>query len=174
MADREGLKAALGITLDELDQLHALGRDRQMSLLPIAGDFDPDETDEDRIKRGAGRPKGALNKTTQWWRDYLLGKHGSPLERLAEIYARPVGLLAKEIGCSAFDALKLQIIAAKELAPYVHQKLPVQVDLGDKGLVNLTIVLDAANERLGGRQGGGEGFTIDITPVIENATKSEG
>lgn len=172
MADREGLKAALRITDEQLVDLYAWGRDQQLSLLPLdADEFDPDGGDGQDLKRGLGRPKGALNKTTQWWRDRLLGKYGSPLEHLASIYARPVGLLAKEIGCDLFEALKLQMLAAKELAPYVHQKLPVQVDLGDKGLVNL--IINVATERGAGRQADDGMMTIEMVP-IENTTKSEG
>ena len=29
--------------------------------------------------------------------------------------------------------------AAKELAPYIHQKMPMAIETGDKGLIHLTI-----------------------------------
>lgn len=175
MANREGLKSALKITEDELVELLDIGRDQQMSLLPL-NDFDMDtgETTAPQ-KRGRGRPKGALNKSTAWWRDYIVGRFGSPLEALAQIYSRPLAVLVAELQCTPVEAIRLQLEAASRLAPYVHQKLPVQVDLGDRGLVNLTIVMNAANERLAGAQGAG-GFTIDVEPVRvedQNATKSE-
>jgi hypothetical protein len=71
--------------------------------------------------------------------DYILSRYTSPLIALAETYARPVQDLAKELGCDKLEAFKLQLVAAKELAPYLHQKLPIAIDTGEKGLIHLTI-----------------------------------
>lgn len=90
-------------------------------------------------KRGPGRPPGALNKSTEQMTEYLLRQYRSPLAVLAEIYSRPVLLLAQELNCDLLEAFKLQLVAAKELAPYVHQKQPVAVQVDSRGIVQLTI-----------------------------------
>ena len=159
-----GLQSAMRISEGELGELLSIQREEQLPLLPL------DVTDGEgfpvpREKRGRGRPKGSTNKRTQEWADYLLGRYGSPLEAMAQIYARPVHLLAIELQCSILDAVKVQLVAAKELAPYVHQKLPVQVDLGEKGLVNL--VINTASERFAGRQTSAGTIEIKVEHVPE-------
>lgn len=108
--------------------------------------------------RGVGRPPGSKNKNTQEWRDFILGKYTSPLVVLAEAYSRPVHVLAAELKCSLEDAFKLQIAAAKELAPYVHQKMPQAIEAGENGLIHLTI------NALGG---GAQAVESDQAPVVE-------
>jgi hypothetical protein len=87
-----------------------------------------------------GRPKGSKNKSSEEWAEYILNQYRSPLIFLAETYNRPVGLLAAELKCDRLEAFKIQMAAAKELAPYVHQKQPQAVDFGgEKGLVPLVL-----------------------------------
>ncbi|WP_022729764.1 hypothetical protein [Fodinicurvata sediminis] len=97
------------------------------------------------VRRGPGRPPGAKNRRTEAWTEYLLSQYRSPLVVLAETYSRPVADLARELGCKKEDAFRHQIQAAKELAPYVHQKLPVAVQVEGK-VVQLSIVADASGE----------------------------
>lgn len=99
--------------------------------------------------RGPGRPAGSKNKNTQEWRDYILGRFTSPLIALGDTFTRGVADLAKELGCTKLEAFKLQIQAAKELAPYVHQKMPIAVDAGEGGLIHLTINHAAATAQMG-------------------------
>lgn len=61
---------------------------------------------------GPGRPPGAKNRSTIEWQRYLLAKYRSPLEVMAEIMSRPVHDLADEVGCTRYEALKLQVHAA--------------------------------------------------------------
>lgn len=91
-------------------------------------------------RRGAGRPKGAKNKRTAEWVEYLLGRYRSPLVVLAETYSRPVVELARELNCKREDAMKMQISAATALAPFVHQKQPLMVNVDRSGVVTLVIV----------------------------------
>lgn len=85
-------------------------------------------------KRTAGRPKGAKNKRTQEWADYILSQYQSPLIALAETYSRPTEELSKFLGCKKLEALNVQLSAAKEVASYVHQKMPVAVDVKSDAL----------------------------------------
>jgi hypothetical protein len=78
--------------------------------------------------RGGGRPPGSPNKRTVAFARYLLSKYRHPLEGLAEVYSRPVDVLAAELSCSKLEAFQLQLTAMRELAPYVAQKLPTMID----------------------------------------------
>jgi len=91
-----------------------------------------------RPKRGRGRPPGSRNKRTEEWVEYLSARYPSPLIALAETYSRPVDELAAELNCTKLEAFKIQIIAAKELAPFWHQKQPIAVAV-EGGLLNLFI-----------------------------------
>lgn len=109
-----------------------------------AVELDLDETGEKR-GRGRGRPKGSKNKRTEDWTEYLLNNYRSPLIMFAETYSRPTAALALELACTLEEAFKIQMDAAKQLAPYVHQKLPQAIEIDtDKGLVNLTVVVTEA------------------------------
>ena len=124
-------------------------------------------------KRGRGRPEGARNKRTQEVADYLLSRYRSPLEVLAETYSLPVEVLAQKLGCTRYEAKKLQLAAADKLAPYLHQKQPVAIDPGDGGLVSL--VIQAAGPAGGSAPAEG-GVVLDMMPVEikENQGVSEG
>lgn len=99
---------------DQLDQLPTGPVDRQAAIkAPVRG-----------------RPPGSVNKRTAAMAEYLLARYRSPLIGLAEIFSRRVQDLAAELDCSKLDAFKLQVQAMGELAPYLHGKMPVQVDLG--------------------------------------------
>lgn len=95
-------------------------------------------------RSGPGRPKGSKNKSSEEWAEYILNQYRSPLIFLAETYNRPVGLLAAELKCDRLEAFKIQLVAAKDLAPYVHQKQPQALELGgEKGLVPLVLGVSA-------------------------------
>ena len=83
--------------------------------------------------------KEGRNYPTEESVDDVLSRYASPLVRLAEICSRPVEQLAAELGCTRSQALRLQITAAKELAPYLHQKQPVADRAESKGVVHLVI-----------------------------------
>jgi hypothetical protein len=89
--------------------------------------------------RGAGRPPGSRNKTTAQWREYLNARGTSPLVALQEAFNMGVDDLAKLLSCTKLEAYKLQLQCAKELAPYLHQKMPLAIETGDQGLIQLTI-----------------------------------
>jgi hypothetical protein len=121
-------------------------------------------------RAGPGRPPGAKNRSTTEWQRYLLAKYRSPLEALAEIMSRPVSDLVDEVGCTRFEALKLQVHAAAELAPYLHGKMPVEVQMhGDLPIFNLVLPQALA-------QAGDASRTFDLSTleIIENQGLAEG
>lgn len=82
-----------------------------------------------------GRPPGARSKRTDAWVDYLLSRYRSPLVGLAEVYSRPLKELAAELNCTLHEAMQMQLVAMKELAPYLHQKLPQALQIqADKAI----------------------------------------
>lgn len=139
-----GLGAALDAVGGEITPL-VLGKAEQMPL-PIIVEPEPafaeasaGEGQAVEGRRGPGRPKGSRNKRTDEWVDYLLRGRRPPLLVLAETYSRPVEQLATELSITKGEAFKLQLLAAKELAPYVHQKQPLAVQVDARGVVTLVI-----------------------------------
>lgn len=129
----------------------------QLALLPLSEPeaMQANAAGFDIAPRGVGRPKGSKNKNTEAWREYLLTKYSSPLEVLASTMTRKVRDLAIELGYLVYGdqgvllrkpkpeeleaCLKIQLSCAKELAPYLHQKQPQAIELGDAGLMTLNI-----------------------------------
>jgi hypothetical protein len=91
-------------------------------------------------RRQPGRPRGALNRRSQDLIDYVLARYRSPVVGMVEIYSRPVGDLARQLGCTLHEAFAFQLEAMKHAAPYLHSKMPVALDVTGKGLVALSIV----------------------------------
>lgn len=91
-----------------------------------------------RAPRKAGRPAGAVNRSTKEWREFLLQRYPSPLQVLCETYNRAVSDIAAELGCTRLEAFRIQIQAAAEAAPYLHGKMPVEVHVqGQLPVINL-------------------------------------
>lgn len=145
---------------------------RQLPLIPSGavdeGAPEPGEPE----KRGPGRPPGALNKSTEQMTAFLLRQYRSPLAVLAEIYSRSVVTLAQELNCDLLEAFKLQLVAAKELAPYVHAKQPVAVQVDGNGIVNL--ILADPSQMAAARQAH-DGIVIqgEILPTIIHQQNEE-
>lgn len=124
--EKVGLSAAVNRAMAQDDGPPASDAE-QMSLLPL--DRPAKEIGDVAMpQRGPGRPMGATNKRTQVWADFLLSQYSSPLQMLAETISMPLEDLAGRLKCDKADAFKIQLLAAKELAPYLHQKLPVAED----------------------------------------------
>lgn len=145
MSGGEGLASAVALALAEAGPM--IGDDAvQLPLLDVGAveaardgveGRDPGRAVE--AVRRAGRPKGATNKRTGAWRDYLLSKYAHPLEVLAQAYSRPVETLAAELGCTRKEAFDSQIRAAAELAPFIESKMPVGVAIDARGVIQLVI-----------------------------------
>ena len=144
--EKAGLQAAVNMTVDDSEPPEGAATD-QLPLWP-ASKLDERKKNEDPKPRGRGRPPGATNKSTNDWVDYIRSRYRSPLEMLAEVFSRPVHELANELRCDRLEAFKLQLIAAKELAPYLHSKMPQAVLLERRSSVYLSIDMGDSEQRI--------------------------
>lgn len=168
----QGLATAVAATVDvtappvaRAEQLPLLPSE-QIDLLPLEARARHQALQQ---PRRAGRPPGAINRSTKAWREFLLAKHRSPLEVLAETYSRPVQDLAAELGCTKLEAFQLQQRAAAELAPYLHGKMPIEVEINANGVVQLVL-----ETPLGGAMPVGTGSILDGATIVEYQQVSEG
>lgn len=141
MSTKDGIKSALDEAMASENSAPE-PMIEQLPLLPLPPVAVETGAERESNPKGVGRPKGARNKRTQEWADFILGRYRSPLIVMAEIYSRPVEELAHETGLKRSEAIALQLRAAEALAPYVHQKLPTAIDLDAKGIVELNIGVD--------------------------------
>lgn len=172
---KEGLKTAVSELHDR--NLPVPGADQAEQLaflpeLPLDSGFDRQGS---AGPRGRGRPPGARNKNTEEWRKFLLSTGRSPLEVLQQTFSCSVDQLARALGRDApltfeqaLELYKLQVTAAKELAPYIHQKMPLALEnAGEQGLIQLVIHQGAA-QAAGVQNAAPEAFKILNTPDEEN------
>jgi hypothetical protein len=148
-------KAGIGKVLDEaapalaarLDQAAKSGKGEQLPLLPGA-------TAEGE-KRGRGRPEGARSRRTDEMVRYLNRFGEGPLVGLAKVVnairfrelteGELAGLpdfrpLARALGMKVADAATFWRQCAGDLAPYMHQKLPIAVDVTGDSAGSLVVV----------------------------------
>ncbi len=138
--DRAAKDAALRLSMDATDRAQAA---RQAGL-PLGAAGAPLEPIE---PRGVGRPAGSVAQATARMRDFILARYRSPLIGMAEVFSRPLDELARELGCSRFDAFKVQLAAMADLAPYIHSKMPTAVQLEGAPLVGVTLGITEAKAR---------------------------
>jgi hypothetical protein len=175
-SEKPGIQAAI-------DEIGGPGRPpREIAeQLPLLGDQaeDPPAGQAPAETTGPGRPPGSRNKRTAEWTEYLLGRHASPLEGLAEISSMSIQEckdLARALGCTALQIWERQQWARKELAPYLHQKQPMAIDAGKDGLVVLNLAVPAALAREINNQGGSQGEiqVLDVPhEMIENDEENQ-
>lgn len=118
-------------------------------------------------RRGRGRPAGSRNRRTEDWARLVLTTHRSPLLVLADFYSMPVEELARRLQCDLLDAAKLQITAARDLAPYVHQRLPQAVNLDVSGNLPVLHLHMGSSEPLPAVDAALEGVSIVMTDIME-------
>lgn len=107
--------------------------------LPLAGvALEPDGP------REGGRPAGSVARATAEWRGLILSRYRSPLIGLAETYSRPVADLARELGCTPYEAFQIQVKAMVELGPYLHGKMPTAIQLDGVPMVAVGVSVTPA------------------------------
>lgn len=130
-----GEKSGLVAALEGVDLEGGLSEEEQLELLePVPLPEAPDLVPVEAPSRGRGRPAGSRNRTTEQWRRYLLGRYGSPLERLMQVAMAPTAELAEAVGLKVGDVWKEQQHAREVCARYMHQQMPQAVEVsGDTG-----------------------------------------
>lgn len=179
MAD--GLKTAVAEAMDEFEG----EAEPVQAFLPLVepralADLPSDPATRGRTivaeARGRGRPKGARNKSTEAWREWIVGRHGSPLEVLAQTWSRPVEVLADQLKCDLSDAFEIQQRAAIAALPFLHGKMPVEVAVRGELMPFLMADAVALAAALGNEENQGFGL-LDLEPVgqpeLDNGAETE-
>lgn len=139
----DAVAAAAGAvaTVDQVEQLPLFavpthGRAERVNV----GAIERATAEAEGVRRGPGRPKGAENRATREWRDYLLRRGEHPLEWMMRWSMHTPESLAAELGCTKAEAFDRLAKLRTELAPYFMPKMqPVDEDGRPVPMVNLTI-----------------------------------
>lgn len=146
-----------------------------------------------------GRPAGARNRSTEWWRQRFLTRYESPVMGLGEIYSRATEDLARELMLTRvvaalapgqvalkilagvgeeperylvwdlMRAFELQVQAMRDAAPYVHARQAPALPVGKGGLQMGVLLI--------GDMGVGDGQSGDglaLRPYEENQRVIDG
>lgn len=143
---RPGLTAAAEAVLPEALEAPIEAEAEQLGLLPLS----PARNDAGQAVNRHGRPVGSRAKRTEAWVDFLLSRYRSPLVGMAELYSRPVAELAKELACSTHEAMQLQLNAMRDLAPYLHQRLPQALQVQVESAIPLVLAVMPAGAHAAG------------------------
>jgi len=140
VAALEVLAPQTGLTQGRLEALEVM-RAEQLALLPTPAAIEEAGAPDDVAERaGPGRPPGSRNRRTEDMVRFVLGSRRHPMLFLADTYTRPTKDIAAQLNCTMEEAYKLQLVAAKELLPYVASKMPVAAEIDDKGELHLHLV----------------------------------
>lgn len=109
----------------------------QLALMPEASGGDLERQDAANAEpRGPGRPKGARNKRTAENVHYIQRQYGMPLEVLAKMWSgQHPNMKYMKMG-EKLDVMRQAAVAG---LPYMHQKLPIEVDVNKDARVQITI-----------------------------------
>lgn len=84
-------------------------------------------------ERKAGRPPGARNRRTEEYAQFLIAKHGDPLDVMTAIAARNIVApgelkrLADDLGMDRKDAAEFWLRTTNATLPFLHQRMPQAV-----------------------------------------------
>ena len=177
---KEGLKTAVAELHDRNLPIPGADESEQLGLLPELPLDSGFERQGSAGPRGRGRPPGAKNKNTEEWRKFLLATGRSPLEVLQQTFSCSIEQLARALGRDApvtfdqaLELYKLQIQAAKELAPYVHQKMPLAIDNGNGGGLIQLVINQGLADAQGIQNAAPHAFKILNSPDEQNQLVSE-
>ncbi len=119
-------------------------------------------------RAGPGRPPGARNKQTKEWAEYILARHRSPLIGLAEVVSTPVDELATALKCKRIEAAEFWRKCAKDLAEYVHQKSPVQLQINEQ-FAGALMIIDITGQMTDQAGKAGLGQLLSESPEIRQS-----
>lgn len=172
----EGLKAVVAEMAEaplkpaEAEQADMFGRpDMPQPVTPVAA------------PAGPGRPKGSRNKSTEEWKQYLLGRYVHPVEALLQIASRSPRELAEELELYRRDdegaimrdargqpllqhdalrqAFDRQMTALQAAAPYLMQRQPLAVVMTERKVGKMVM-------QFGASAGGSHAITpVTMRPV---------
>jgi hypothetical protein len=158
------------------------------------------EDPERAASRRRGRPKGAINKRTADFRDWYQAQgFKDPLIAQAQFLSadpdalqawfaereRTLKAIGKQVGKAVpalIDIVKEQMACARDLAPYLHGKMPTKVEVTDERLPMLVLnlgtnQLDQAKAIVHGRMSIGapivEAVSSDIKDLASDAEPSD-
>ena len=148
----EGLKTAADLVLSAMGQREPEPEPEQIDLEDLLGLPRPIVSAPDGAaspeRRGPGRPPGSRNRRTVQWVDFLLRRYASPLEVLAQMATARVEDLKNQLGCNALEAFQEKRHAAIALAPFLHQRQPLALNVTERKVVYLTISTDKPDSRI--------------------------
>jgi hypothetical protein len=134
-----------------------------------------------------GRPKGARNRSTEQWRQYLASRYTSPLVGLAEMWSRTPAELAKDLGLYKFHdgklvcdaegrpyldtgaAAAMQLKAREAALPYWHQRQPQALEVKGDGLQMGVLVMGDLHVA-----GGDGGDALPLPPLEMQGEQNQG
>jgi hypothetical protein len=120
-------------------ELAAQGREEaRQAMLPLAPVGEMDETPGQALVLG-GRPAGSVARSTAEMQRFILARYPSPLVGMAEVISRPVKDLAEELGCTPLEAMQLQARLMGDLAPYLHSKMPIAMQVDGAPIVPVVL-----------------------------------
>jgi hypothetical protein len=141
----------VGAAKAEYEEQVARAAGEQQSLFPAPTRFTGPRADHLNLAlrehHGPGRPAGSANKSTEEWRQFLLGHGVSPLVQMMRYSLMTPTALAAELQCSradAFDRLKSLWV---ELAPYTNQQLPRAVEIAGASAGMLVLGVITADQK---------------------------
>ena len=182
----EGKKFGIKTAVDEIhnrdDRPPGAMTAEQAALFPVQMQDDDDDPAPPATRK-AGRPVGAKNRSTEEWRNFLFARYRSPLIGLAEIAAMDVMQLARELRFETetrkakpeelHELLRTQIACREKLSPYMHSKMPMAIEAGEHGLINLTIgtlSVPTASDIVDGQF---SPMIVDVTDDTESPAKAQ-
>lgn len=107
-----------------------------------------------------GRPPGSRNRRTVQWCEFILRRYASPLEVLAQMTVAPIDELRAALGCTALEAFQEKRHAATALAPFLHQRQPLALNITERKVVYLTITTEKPDGR-----SAGDAVTLDAEVI---------
>lgn len=170
---KQGVAAAMVAIGDEAKQAARLAAQQQQAELFAVEDARLD-ANLPVTPKGAGvggRPRGSQNRKTAVVADYLLRRHGDPVEALLVMGLGSLADLVRELDEVAklfpgrftaptdlLEILKFKKACLAEAAPFVRSRMPVQLDVRDER--RAVLIMGEIKAPPGGQGGASEGISV--------------